>query len=185
MTRGVQFEQTFGTDGDAIAAGGALRFIDDGQPVRIHFDGVEVADAHAIGKSETAPGAAFASAGDKRRSATTIEAGVTRAMLSDMSSTGAGEARDLFLFVAGIDLEKLSDGGNTSGRVDVALAGRYLTLHALFGEHATARESAAAAIRAGEQRDNLINTRIFPDVQLLVGKREQRREQDAHSAHHC
>ncbi len=49
MTDRMQREQILGTDGDAIAAGRAFRFVDYRQPVRIHIDSVESADAHAIG----------------------------------------------------------------------------------------------------------------------------------------
>ena len=70
------------------------------------------------------------------------------------------------------DLQKLGDGHDAFGAVDVALARSNDAFDAFFREHATAGIAASAAVGVRQQSFDLTDAGVFPDVEFLVGDGE-------------
>jgi len=100
-----------------------------------------------------------------------------------MGAARAGQPGDALFVRAGIHLEKLRDPCDARGTVHRTFARLNLALNSFFREGAATGASARSAIREGQHLLNLVNPRVFPDIELLVGDREYDRENHAETTH--
>ena len=106
-----------------------------------------------------------------------------RLLNGDVAAARTSEPRHALLVRAGVHLKKLRDSCNSRGTADRAFPRLDFTSYRLFREGPASRTTARAAIRQRQHLFHLFDSRIFPDVQLLVCDGEYIGKQHAQAAH--
>jgi hypothetical protein len=148
--------------------------VDDGEVVRVHADGIEVAHLGAVADAEAAPEAGLAAAGDLGRSDARPETVVAGAEARHVRPAGTGQPRHHLLLRADVDAEVVGDLRARRIVAHRALARQRIAPDQRLGEGPAAREAAGAAVGVGKHVLDDVDAHVLLDVELAVGHDEER-----------
>jgi hypothetical protein len=129
----------------------------------IHFDRVERACPLAIGHTEASPKTAFATAGDKRGGRASRMADVKCVVAGYVVTARTRQTGDAFNRLADVDSQKSRDPVMVRRHPYRTPTRRRLSGDECFGERATSRISAPAAVRPRQHLLNLRDPRVIVD----------------------
>ncbi len=184
MAHRVKRKEIFRTGPHAVATGRAALLVNHRQPVRVHRDGIKIADGLAIPQPEAAPKTCLAPSGHQGRPGAGLLTLVVGPLAGDVGAPRTGEAGHQSFFLANPDPEVGRYPVSLGGRGDCALSGQNLARHQGFRKWPATGIATSSTVGVRKHRLHRVDPRVLFHLQPVVGQDQARGQDQGQSTNH-